>query len=85
VVCQVYAHKTDLIHARIGEQEGGIVKGDGGGRLDECMVLGLEVVEELLADASGGPWASIGRGGRCSHCRAMTGKEKRTKQPQSHK
>ena len=46
---------THLVHTSIREKERRIVIWDGGRGRDVGVVLGLEVVEELLADACSGP------------------------------
>lgn len=46
---------TDLIHAGIGEEEGGVVEGDGGRGGDIGVPLAGEKVEKGLPDAMGGP------------------------------
>jgi len=47
----------ELIHARVGEEEGGVVEGRGGGGGDEGVrVLGLEVGDEGGSDSGGGPF-----------------------------
>lgn len=60
---------TDLIHAGIGEEEGGVVEGDGGGRGDIGVPLAREKVEKGLPDAVGGPVTVVGHSGEVSEGR----------------
>ena len=39
-----------LVHASIGKEEGGVVKGNGGGRMNVDMFLFLEEVNEVLTN-----------------------------------
>lgn len=42
-----------LVHAGVGEEQGGVIQWDGGGRVDVLVLMLPEVVDELLADLGG--------------------------------
>mgnify|MGYP007051640378 CR=1 FL=1 len=60
----VRCEMTDLVHASVGEEESGVIEGDGRGRWHEGVILSLEVVEELLANCAGRPGTIVG--GHCA-------------------
>ena len=51
VKAQEYVFK--LVHARVGEQERGVVVGDEAGRVDDLVSFGLEKLQEFLAELGG--------------------------------
>lgn len=46
-------HHQYLVHAGVGEEQGGVIQWDGGGRVDVLVLMLPEEVDELLADLSG--------------------------------
>ena len=58
-VCGVDPRATDLVHACIGEEPGGVIEGDRWGRGDEGVVLLPEEVEELLPDGARCPFSCV--------------------------
>ena len=63
-------HVLELVHARVGEQQRGVVLGHERRALDDAVAALLEVAEEAAADLVGGPHASLGRhaSSPCSSC-----------------
>lgn len=58
--------RLELVHAGVGEEEGGVIDGDDGGGGPVVVGLGFEEADEGVTDEAGGPGWGIGR---CRHRR----------------
>lgn len=51
--------ETDLVHACVGEEKGGVIVWNGGGGGDEGVISAAEVSKELVANSARGPGAVV--------------------------
>ncbi len=47
-----------LIHARIGEQQGGVIGRDQRGAFDDMVLMAFEIFQELLTNFISGQWVT---------------------------
>lgn len=68
--------ETDLVHACVSEEKGGVIVRNGGGGGDEGVIFAAEVSKELVANSARGPGAVVSGGHSEGKCERSIARQK---------